>query len=45
VITRAGGGQLTPAEIVALGYVLVAAADVSGHVTGMFAPAARIIGL
>lgn len=45
VITRSGGGQLTPAEIVALGHVLIAAADVSGHVTEMFAPAARIIGL
>jgi hypothetical protein len=45
VITRSGGGQLTGAEVVALGHVLVAAADVSEHVTEMFAPAARIVGL
>jgi hypothetical protein len=45
VITRAGGGTLTLGELTALGYVIVAAADVSEHVTEMFAPAQRILGL
>lgn len=44
VITRAGGGQLTLGEITALGHVVVAAAEVSEHVTEMFAPAQRILG-
>lgn len=44
VITRAGGGRLTADELTALGHLVVAAADVSEHVTGMFAPAQRILG-
>ena len=37
-------GTLTGRELTALGYVIVAAADVSEHVTEMFAPAQRILG-
>lgn len=44
VITRAGGGQLTAAELAALGQLLEAAADVSEHVTAMLEPAQRIVG-
>ena len=44
VITRRGGGQLTMDETNALTHLFVAAADVSEHVTAMFAPAQRILG-
>jgi hypothetical protein len=44
LITRAGGGQVTGAELAALGYLLVAAADVSEQVTGILEPAQRIVG-
>jgi hypothetical protein len=44
VITRAGGGQMTAAELVAMGHVLAAAADVSAHVTDMLEPAQSIVG-
>jgi hypothetical protein len=44
VITRMGGGQLTGAELAALGHLLAAAADVSEHVTGILEPAQRIVG-
>jgi len=44
VITRAGGGQMTAAELVAMGHVLAAAADVPAHVTDMLEPAQSIVG-
>jgi len=44
VITRAGGGQLTASEFIALSYLFVAAADVSENVTALFEPAQRSLG-
>jgi hypothetical protein len=44
VITRARGGQLTAEEFAAVGYLFVAAADVSENVTALFEPAQRILG-
>jgi hypothetical protein len=44
VITRAGGGQLTAGEFMAMGNLFIAAADVSEHVTALFDPAQRILG-
>ena len=45
VITRMGSGVLTAGERTALGYLILAAADVSVHVTAVFDPARRILGL
>jgi hypothetical protein len=43
-IVRAGGGQLTADEFMAMGNLFVAAADVSQNVTALFDPAQRILG-
>ena len=42
--TRAGGGQLTADESMAMGNLFVTAADVSENVTALFDPAQRILG-
>jgi len=44
VIARAGGGQLTADEFMAMTYLFIAAADVSENVTALFEPAQRSLG-